>query len=224
MIYDGHAYVIQPPEQHGGFDDPAEFWRHLQLFMATARQQPAWRKRDGRPADSTGLVDPARPWSFDALKDARFRVGDHGKVEWTVDGEDYVKQVLPPWVSNLTFTPESLVAEMDYAGIDMALLHRAPYMSKSNEFISDCVRRFPGRLKGLAYVEEWLVESDPDAAIGKLDLAVRELGLSGLQFNSHHLGLYGKTNDWDGPGFRPFWDAAASLGIPIFFTLGLRRL
>ena len=220
MIYDGHAYCIQPPEQHGGFEDPEEFWRYLQLFMATARQQPVWRKRDGKPADSSGLVNPARPWSFDALREARFRIGDHGKVEWTVDGEDYVKQVLPPWVRNLTFTPESLIAEMDYAGVDMSLLHRTPYMSKSNEYIADCVRRFPDRIQGLAYVEEWLVQSEPDRSIEKLERAIKGLGLAGYQFLPQHMRLYGQTDDWDGPGFRPFWDAAANLDVPIFFTLG----
>lgn len=219
MIYDGHAYCFPGPAARGGFADPEEFWRHLQLFMAN-RVQPSWRRRDRQPADSSGLVDPARPWSFASLREARFRPGAHGRVEWMVEGEEYVKQVLPPWIVDFAYPPESLVAEMDYAGVDWALLHRTPYMGLADEYIADCVRRFPDRLQGLACVEEWLIQSHTDAAIRKLERAIGELGLSGLQFLSFHLGLYGQDEDWDGPGFRPFWDAVAGLGIPVFFTVG----
>ncbi|MBM3458949.1 MAG: amidohydrolase, partial [Armatimonadetes bacterium] len=89
-----------------------------------------------------------------------------------------------------------------------------------NEYIAGCTRRFPDRLQGLACVEEWLIQSHPDAAIRKLERAVGDLGLAGLQFLSFHLGLYGVDENWEGPGFRPFWDAVARLGIPVFFTLG----
>ncbi len=219
MIYDGHAYCAQDPALGGGFDDPAEFRRFLQLFMATARQQPVWRKRDRAPADSRGLVDPDRPWDFDALKDAGFRWGSHGRVEWDADGETYVKQALPTSIHNLTFTAQDLIAEMDYAGVDMALLHRTPYMSKSNEFIADCIRQYPDRIHGLAYVPEWLIGSETESCIRTLERAIEELGLHGYQFMPHHMALYGLEPRWDGPDFQPFWDAAASLDIPMFFTL-----
>ena len=109
-------------------------------------------------------------------------------------------------------------AEMDYAGVDKALLHRIPYLSIGNELIGDFVRRFPDRLQGLAHVEEWLVQTKPDASIRKLERAVKELGLSGLQFLPDHLTLYGQSEDWNRLGFRPFWDAVAGLDIPVFFT------
>lgn len=220
MIYDGHAYCAQDPSLGGGFDDPAEYWRFLQMFMASARQQPVWRSYDREPGDSSGLIDPDRPWDFDALKDAGFRTATNGKVEWDVNGETYVKQALPPWVDHLTFNVYNLVAEMDYAGVDMALLHRTPYMSKSNEFIADCVNAHPDRIQGLAYIEEWLIASETDVCIAKLDHAINELGLHGYQFMPHHIDIYGLERNWDGPEFKPFWDVAASLNIPIFFTLG----
>ena len=58
-----------------GFADPAEFWRHLQLFMAQAGSSPAGGAPDRAPADATGLYDPDRPWRFDGLRDAAFRTG-----------------------------------------------------------------------------------------------------------------------------------------------------
>ena len=219
MIYDGHAYCAQDPSLGGGFEDRAEFDRFLQLFMATSRQQPVWRKRDRVPGDASGLVDPARPWDFDALREAGFRTAENGRVEWDVDGETYIKQALPPWVDHLIFTVDNLVAEMDYVGVDMALLHRTPYMSKSNEFIAECVRAYPDRIQGLAYIEEWLLASDTDACIEKLQHAINDLGLHGYQFMPHHMDLYGLDWKWASPAFTPFWDALSDLDIPVFFTL-----
>ena len=219
MIYDGHAYCIPSPDQHGGFDDPAAWHRILKLALATHRMQPVWRKSDLTPSDSSGLADPSRE-GFDGLTDTEFRIASHGRIEWTVDGVDYVKQVLPPWTADFSSSPESLVAEMDYANVDHALLHRTPYMGISNEFIADCARRFPDRIQGLAYVPEWLIESQTEASIANLRRAVEELGLSGLQFLPYYGRLYGAPIDWGGPAFRPYWDAVAGLGVPVFFTLG----
>ncbi len=219
MIYDGHAYCFPDQRGDGGFADPDEFRRHLQLGMA-GHFQSAWRADDRSPADSDGLVDFSRGLKFESLQDANFRPAGHGRFEWTVDGVDYAKQVMPPSVINMTYTAESLVAEMDYAGVDMALLHRSPYLGIGNDYIAECVRRFPDRLQGLAHVEEWLVQSEPAESIEEARRAVEELGLVGLQFLTSYPALYGQTGPWDGPGFRPFWDAVAGLDVPVFFTPG----
>ena len=139
-------------------------------LLAQARQQPAWRLHDRTPADATGLYDPCRPWQFDGLRDSDFRTGEHGLVEWTTDGEDFVKQVLPPWISGFSFPVESLIAEMDYAGIDRALLHRTPYMGLDDSYIADCSRKYPGRIQGLAQVPEWWLPARMDDAIEELQL------------------------------------------------------
>ena len=33
---------------------------------------------------------------------------------------------MPPSVTDMDYSAESLVAEMDYAGVDMAMIHRTP--------------------------------------------------------------------------------------------------
>ena len=217
MIYDGHAYCFTDQRGDGGYADAAQFRRHIQLAIAH-HLQPVWRSRDRAPADSRGLIDLSKPWGFESLKEADFRPTRYGRFEWTVDGEDYVKQYMPPSVVNMEYTAEMLVAEMDYAGVDWAMLHRTPTFDIGNDFVADCVRRFPGRLQGLAHVEEWLVQSEPDASIRKLERAVNELGLSGLQFLPDHLTMYGQKPEWDAPGFRPFWDGVAAMNIPLFMT------
>ena len=220
MIYDGHAYCFPSPGKIGGFDDHAEFRRHLQLFMSQARQQPVWRRSDRAPADATGLYDPDLPWRFEGLRNASFRTGKHGLAEWSVDGEDYVKQALPPWTEDFSFSPESLVAEMDYAGVDRALLHRTPYMGLDDGYIAECCRRYPERIQGLAQVPEWWIPDRTDEAIAKLERAIGDHGLSGLQFAPFHRPLYDLSTDWTGPDFDPFWKAVAGLEIPVFFTIG----
>lgn len=218
MIYDGHSYAFPSQLGNAGWADRKLFMRHLQFAMA-AHVQPAWRARDRAPADSSGLIDFSRGRSFDSLKDAQFRPAGHGRFEWTVDGEVYVKQVMPPSIIDHSYSAESLVAEMDYAGVDRSLIHRTPYLGIGNDFLADCVRRFPDRLQALAHVEEWLVQPETYASIAKVERAIKDLGLHGLHWLPSHLDLYGQTEPWDSEGFLPFWNAVASLDIPVWFTL-----
>jgi predicted TIM-barrel fold metal-dependent hydrolase len=221
MIFDGHAYCFPSLLGPAGFSSKEVLWRHLQHAMAT-HFQPVWRSRDRAPGDNIGLIDRSNWSSLEGLKEAHFRAAGLGRFEWTVDGEDYVKQYFPPSITDMSYSAESLVAEMDYAGVDRALLHRTPYLGIGNDFTADCVQRFPDRLVGLAHVEEWLVEPEPEAAIASLEKAVRQQGLSGLQFLTPQADLYGRSGPWDGDGFRPFWDGVAGLNIPVFISLNPR--
>ena len=223
MIYDGHAYCFPDLRGDGGFADREQFLRHLQLGMAR-HFQPVWRKRDRAPADESGIADPDGGWDFGSLREAGFRPTSYGRFEWAADGEEYIKQYLPPSVAEMAYPADALVAEMDYAGVDMALLHRTPYLGIGNEFVADCCRLFPDRLQGLAHVEEWTIRPDPDGAVAKLEEAINEMGLHGLQLLPDHLPLYGQKEDWEGPDFKPFWDAASALDIPVFITPGYSSL
>ena len=188
--------------------------------MATSRQQPVWRKRDRMPGDASGLVDPARPWDFDALKEAAFRTAENGRVEWDVDGETYVKQALPPWIDHLTFTVDNL----DRRDGLRRRRHGASPSHALHEQVQRVHRRLRSRLPrpypgSRLHIEEWLLASDTDACIRKLQYAINDLGLHGYQFMPHHMDLYGLDWKWASPTFTPFWDALSDLGIPVFFTL-----
>ncbi len=222
MIFDGHAYCFPSLRDNAGFDNPQTLRRHLQHGMAT-HHQPVWRARDRTLGDASALIDQRRWPTLDALKDSDFRAASHGRFEWTAVGETCVKQYFPPSVTNMAYPADRLVAEMDYAGVDKALLHRTPYLGVGNDFIADCVRRFPDRLFGLAHVQEWLIVGDPDAAAEQTRVAVEEMGLSGLHFLPPQLDLYGQTGPWDGPGLCPFWDRVAEMKIPVFLSLRERQ-
>ena len=131
---------------------------------------------------------------------------------------------MPPSVTNMSYTAADLVAEMDYAGVDMALLHRTPYLGLGNKFTYDCVQSFPNRLQGLAHVPEWEIAEKMDGSIEMLQHAIRDLGLSGLQFLPDHMSLYNKSEDWDSEKFDPFWRALEKLNVPLFITPGYTSL
>ena len=221
MIYDGHAYCFEDQRGNLGWADRTQMTRHRQLAVA-GQAQSAWRVRDRAPADNSGLIDASQGSGFDALKEGHLRAAGHGRWEWTVEGEDYANQVYPPSIADMAYPPERLIAEMDYAGIDWALIHRTPYQGVGNEFHGACIMRYPDRLQALAYVEEWLVATEPEESIAKVNRAINDLGLHGLQFLPPSLDLYGQRGPWDAPEFLPFWDAVASLGIPVFFSLNAR--
>ena len=222
MIFDGHAYCFPPMGGDGGFADPEDFRGHLQQAMAT-HHQPVWRARDLSPGDADVLIDRANWPSLDALKSSDFHAASNGRFEWTADGERYFKQYFPPSIADMSYPPDRLVAEMDYAGVSRALLHRTPYLGIGNDFIADCVARYPDRLTGLAHTPEWLTHADPEASLANVRRAVHEQGLVGLHFLPPQLDLYNYHGPWDAPQFYPFWDGVAELGIPVFFSLKPRR-
>ena len=222
MIFDGHAYCFPPMDGDGGFADPEDFRRHLQQAMA-AHFQPVWRARDLAPGDADALIDFSNWPSLDALKSSDFHAASNGRFEWTSDGERFFKQYFPPSIADMSYSPDRLVAEMDYAGVSRALLHRTPYLGIGNDFIADCVARYPDRLLGLAHTPEWMTHVDPEASLANVRRAVEEQGLVGLHFLPPQLDLYNYDGPWDAPEFHKFWDGVAELGVPVFFSLKPRR-
>ena len=125
-----------------------------------------------------------------------FRI-DHsaGRVLWDYRGETYTKHFYPPNLRNLEFTPDSLIGEMDYAGIDMALLHTNAMLGRSNEYQAECVQRYPDRILSMALLDERLIHTDVDAVIAGVTTAVRDLGLHAIKFGS--AGYTVSDEPWD---------------------------
>lgn len=110
--------------------------------------------------------------------------------------------------------PEPLIAEMDDAGVDMAVVCGFPWQSHDlcvmgNDAILEAVRRFPSRLVGFGcvYIQE------PDRAIEEIDRCVAG-GLRGIG----ELGFYtrGMTRH-DIVGMDAICKAISNLGIPLLF-------
>ena len=222
MILDSHAYCFQPADHPAGHTSGAEHLRWVQATHAW-HQQPAWRIRDRAPADSKAL-NPEGRYDLSRLPDVRFRADhDRGRVVWTVDGEDFTKQFYPPNLRDLEFTPHSLIAEMDYAGVDLTLLHTNPFLGRETAYLAECIRLYPDRLRSMAPVDEWRIPAETDAVIQELTTAIAQHGLHAIKFNAR-LAYIDRTDPWDDGAYRPFWEAAVALQVPIFFTLGAGKV
>jgi predicted TIM-barrel fold metal-dependent hydrolase len=108
---------------------------------------------------------------------------------------------------------------MDYAGVDVALLHTDPALGRDSAFLAECVRAYPDRLRSMAPVDEWRIAADVEAVIEKTVDAIKVHKLHAIKFIPE-LGYLSSDAPWDDGPYRPFWQAVASLNVPVFFTLG----
>jgi predicted TIM-barrel fold metal-dependent hydrolase len=61
-----------------------------------------------------------------------------------------IARVLPPYNEHTSFTPEMLLANLDWAGVDKAVLLQGPFYGECNAYVSHAIARYPDRLCGLA--------------------------------------------------------------------------
>ena len=108
---------------------------------------------------------------------------------------------------------------MDYAGVDMALIHTNPMLTRDSAYLSDCVHQYPNRLRSMAPADEWRIIDEADAVIEELSTAITQHRLHAIKFNTRPAFLK-SSEPWDDGPYRPFWQATTALSIPIFFTLG----
>lgn len=218
MIFDAHVYCFEPVDSPAGHASAAEHLRWVQAAHAQ-HHQPAWRVSDRAPASSKPLAPRGRVPLSD-LPDVGFRF-DHecGRVVWTIDDVDHTKQFFPPNLCNGQFTAGSLISEMDYAGVDVALLHTDPMLGRDSGYLARCVEGYPDRLRSMAPVDEWRIADDPAKVIEETRTAILDQGLHAVKFNASFAYLSG-TDPWDDGPYRPFWEMVNALGVPVFFTLG----
>ena len=218
MIIDSHAYCFEPADCPRGYASADEHLRFVQKAQGK-HHQPAFRLSDRGPGPSD-VVDPDDVSDLSQLPDVNFRLDkEAGRVLWDWEGEVYTKHFYPPNLRNLEFTPSSLLGEADYAGVVGVLLHVNPMLCRSYEYQAECVAAHPQRLRSMAHVDEWRIHTEVDAVIAELSHGVENLGLHAIKFCSS--GYSVSPEPWDDGPYRPFWEVATKLGVPIFFTLGV---
>ena len=139
-----------------------EHQRHVQ-HMIKLHHQPVRRVEDNAVLSRQTLYD-GHDLTLDGLTDVSFRGGGYGRFFWNVDGADHYRQYLPPTLANLSAPAELMVAQMDYAGVDRAVLQTGHSYGRLNRFLADAVARFPERLWALAMVDEWRVDQPSQMA------------------------------------------------------------
>ena len=216
MIVDAHAHAFPDISEKCGFDSIASHMRSIQLHF-TGSPGRTRRTADNAPVTVEHLYD-GKNEGVSGLSDVNLRGGRWGRFEWTKDGVDYYRQWMPPLVGDKAqFAPEVLIAYMDQAGVDKAVLQNDSLYGMLNGYLSDCVRRYPTRLKALAQITE--SRADKESEILELRRAVKELGLVGLYFQTLGLAL----NDYElhlaDTRLNPLWEEVRALGIPVLWSL-----
>ncbi len=217
MIIDSHAYCFPPADSPAGYASTDEHMRWVQAGQA-GHYQPAFDIAT-REAGSSLPLAPDGTKDLARLPDVGFRVdSEAGRILWTADGRDFTKHYYPPSLRDCAYPPAGLISEMDYAGVDMAFLHTHPMLARDSAYQAACIARFPGRLLSMAPVDEGRIRDDVDAVIGDMATAIETHRLHAIKFNG--ASAYMVSDDpWDDGFYRPFWEAATALSVPIFFTL-----
>ena len=224
MIIDAYPSAFAPWDTRQGFPTLKERMSIVQRELGGHHQQ-AWRVRDRQPVDNSSLIDPGTG----ELTEVEW-TRHNGQLAWRYQDEVYTKQYFPPMLQDFECPPELMIAEMDYAGVDMGILHC--YVTKGhyrtqNGFQRQSVRRHPDRLMRTIMVSEPEVPEDPDRALREVQEEVDFGGHTAVQFIPRNyyapivpsLKGMGRTEPWDDEVMRPFWDGVASMKVPVFFTI-----
>src|SRR6266511_2180754 len=120
MIVDSHVHTF--PHLGGASGHPS-VETHLRLLQRSVYSpiNPPRRVRDGSVVREQTLWNGRDPGP-EGLTDVQFRVGKYGRLEWTAGGEDVYVQLFAPSLQTLESSADYMVAEMDYAGVDVAVL------------------------------------------------------------------------------------------------------
>lgn len=200
MIVDVHAHAFPPLAGACGYGSVAEHVQFMQTHLAMR-----------------GPVVDRQGGEFTPEENVNFRVGKFGRLEWTKDGRDCFTQWMPPSLQEMHAPPELMVAQMDYIGVDHAILYRGHVYGELNDYLADCARRYPKRFTAIAQIHE--ADGDKKDQIDELRRCVTQLGLRGLYYEIEHFKIVGSDVKVDDPRFNSLWEEVAGLGIPLVWDI-----
>jgi predicted TIM-barrel fold metal-dependent hydrolase len=215
MIVDAHAHAFPYLGDASGFPTAEEHVRFLQRHFTT-HPQGGRRVSDNQIVSEPTLWDGVTP-GFEGLLEVEFRVGRFGRFEWTKDGVDYYIQWLPPHLEGNEATPERMLAQMQYLGVEKALLQRSRLYGIIDDYIGEIVKRWPHRFRGCIQVDE--AAMDQQSEIDYLRRGVHELGLTALYIDNERFWLGAQGADFGARQFIPFWEEIQALAIPVLWDI-----
>lgn len=212
IVFDAHNHCFQPLGEAYPDEDMADRLREHQYHLRF-HAQGIRRLRDNARVDEPLLVGDGDGISW--LPEVNFRISAHGRVEFTVDGEDYYIQWMPPGLWDMSCPAAYTVAQMDYVGVDKALLQADHLYGRLDQFHADCVREYPDRLAALGQVEEWR-GGEPDQ-LEWVRHQIEDLGLCGIYFGTQGFYRTDFRMGLNDPSLEPLWNLLAELGVPVFW-------
>lgn len=217
MIVDVHAHIFKRLGESSVLKDFTAQKMYLQKAIGNTPATPVRKIKDYKITKDFKLWDDKNPGVKGKL-DVNLRIGKYGRIIWTEKFGDVYVNLFSPSLQEMEAPPEFILAQMDMAGIDIAVLQNASLYGQMNNYFSDAVKKYPNRFIGTVQVKE--IDADKDDQIAKLRRGVEELGLSGLYFSTTKFFENDFKDHIDDKKFFPFWEEARSLKIPIFFDIG----
>ena len=214
MIIDCHAHVFQHWDGPCGHPSTEIHLKYLQKVV-TRPAARTFRARDGLEVKPTMLFRPGDN-SWAGLTDVRFRVGQHGQLVFTWEGEDYFVQYMPVAMQDIVCPPEQMIAQMINAGVDHIILQAGGGYGAMNDYNAFTQSQYPTRFTGLLNIDE--ATAHRPETLAEVDRAVTKLGLKGLYY-AHEMSRHGYDRNVDHPDFRPFWDQISGHRLPVFIEL-----
>jgi len=214
MIIDCHAHVFQHWAGLCGHESQEVHRKYIQKNV-TRPAAKVRRARDGAPADAKALFR-AGDNSWAGLRDdVQFRVGPYGRLEYTLNGEDYYIQYMPVGMAEIEAPPEFQLAQMSYVGVDHSVLQAGMSYGMMNDYNAFCQHQYPDKFTGLFHVDEPM--ADTPRWTKEMDRARHQLGLRGIYYQLDGFSRYGFQWSFDDPRFDRFWEMLASSRIAVFF-------
>ena len=216
MIVDSHAHVFENWHTLCGHENKGIHLKYIQKNL-TRPAASVFRMRDGAPAEAQLLFRKGDNGWTGLRDDIRFRVGTYGRLEFSIDEEDFFVQYYSVNMTELQSPPELMLAHMRYAGIDHCILQAGPNYGMVNDLNAFAQSAYPEKFTGLfavddamAYAPKWLKE---------VDRAVCRLQLRGLYYCLDAFARYGFEWSFADSRMDPFWELIASVNVPVFIEL-----
>lgn len=216
-VFDAHSHLFPPLAEDRG---------HTKARLAEHQYHVRFHRQGIRRArDDARISEPLLLGEKDGitwLPDVDFRIGKFGRVEFTHGGEEFYIQWMSPTLQDMSSSPELVIRQMDYAGVDRAVIQHDRIYGHLDDFLAECHAKFPDRFTILAQVDEW-IGGQPDQ-LARLRHEVQGLGFSGLYFSTGgflHDDFKSNIND---AALEPLWELVGELGIPVhWYAARLKR-
>jgi len=215
MIIDSHAHIFPWLGGAAGYESAELHRLYLQKGMVD-HVQPVHRFDSNEIVAGSGLLwDPDRP-GISGYREVMFEVLPYGRFAWTTHGERYYLQYMPPALQANEAPAEFLIALMDHAGVDVAVLQNDHLYGDLNQYFAQAVRTFPERFIGLIQVDETI--ADHEEQVARLHDGTKS-GLRGLYYKPAAFFRSDFREFFDAPRFAGFWSEVESLKLPTYWDL-----
>jgi predicted TIM-barrel fold metal-dependent hydrolase len=213
MVVDSHSHIFEKWSGACGLPSREIHWRYIQKNLSRPAAK-VYRFSDGALGDASALFRSGDNSWRGLRDDINFRVGPYGRIEFTLDGEDWYVQYMPVGMAEIESTPEFLITQMNAAGVNHCVLQAGFTYGYMNDYNALAQRQFPQRFTGLAHVDEPMADSEH--WMSETCRAIEDLGLRGLYYQLDSFARYGFDRWLDDPDYTPFWEQIESYGVPVF--------